>query len=98
VVTLVAHYLWVQATTVLPIEVTGVVAYLQLPISLSMNALFSDQRITGRIVAGAACVVAANLLTVGLRARWSRREQRNIAPPAPRHEEEKPLMNADKRG
>jgi drug/metabolite transporter (DMT)-like permease len=52
VVTLVAHYLWVQATTVLPIEVTGVVAYLQLPMSLSLNWLLTDQPITGRMVAG----------------------------------------------
>jgi drug/metabolite transporter (DMT)-like permease len=73
IVTLVAHYLWVQATTVMPIEVTGVVAYLQLPMSLTMNWLFSDTPLTARMIAGAACVVAANLLTVGLRARWSRR-------------------------
>lgn len=73
IVTLVAHYLWVQATTVLPIEVTGVVAYLQLPMSLTMNWLLSDKPLTGRMVLGAAFVVAANLLTVGLRARWSRR-------------------------
>ncbi|HMP07568.1 MAG TPA: DMT family transporter [Lacipirellulaceae bacterium] len=72
VVTLVGHYLWVQATTVLPIQVTGVVAYLQLPTSLAMNALLLGLRPTPAMLAGAACIVAANLLTVLLRSRRRR--------------------------
>jgi drug/metabolite transporter (DMT)-like permease len=69
VVTLVAHYLWVQATTVLPIQTTSVVAYFQLPASLAMNWLLIGVQMTPRMLAGSACIVAANLLTVGLRVR-----------------------------
>jgi drug/metabolite transporter (DMT)-like permease len=66
VVTMVAHYLWVQATTALPIQVTSVVSYLQLPTSLTMNWLLIGAKLTPWMIAGAACVVAANFLTLGL--------------------------------
>jgi drug/metabolite transporter (DMT)-like permease len=75
VVTLIGHYLWVQATTVLPLAVTGVVAYLQLPLSLSVNYFAIDVKVTRGMIAGAACIVAANLLTVGLRARREKPEK-----------------------
>ncbi|HMO87061.1 MAG TPA: hypothetical protein PKC18_19300, partial [Lacipirellulaceae bacterium] len=55
-----------------PIQVTGVVAYLQLPTSLAMNALLLGLRPTPAMLAGAACIVAANLLTVLLRSRRRR--------------------------
>lgn len=73
VVTLVGHYLWVQATTVLPLSVTGVVAYLQLPMSLTVNYLALGVAVTGGMVAGAACIVAANLLTAWVRAHQAKR-------------------------
>ncbi len=72
VVTLVGHYIWVQATTVLPIQVTGVVAYLQLPMSLTVNYLTLGEPLTPSMATGAACIVAANLLTVGMGARRGR--------------------------
>jgi drug/metabolite transporter (DMT)-like permease len=65
VVTLVGHYLWVQATTVLPIQTTGVVAYLQLPMSLTMNYLLIGVPMTGAMALGAALIVAANALAIG---------------------------------
>lgn len=73
VVTLIGHYLWVQATTVLPLAITGVVAYLQLPLSLTVNYFAINVPVTRAMVAGAACIVAANLLTVGMRARHASR-------------------------
>jgi drug/metabolite transporter (DMT)-like permease len=75
VVTLVGHYLWVQATTVLPIQVTSVVSYLQLPTSLAMNYLFIREPLTPSMLAGAACIVVANLLTLGLRGTRSPHQQ-----------------------
>ena len=66
VVTLVGHYLWVQATTVLPIQTTSVLAYTQLPVSLTMNYFLIDKPLTMGMAIGAACIVAANGLALGL--------------------------------
>jgi drug/metabolite transporter (DMT)-like permease len=68
VVTLVGHLMWVEATTELPIGVTSVLAYLQLPASLAMNFLFIGERMTPAMLAGAACILAANALAL-----WPRR-------------------------
>jgi drug/metabolite transporter (DMT)-like permease len=74
VVTLIGHYIWVQATTVLPIQTTAVLVYLQPPLALTINHLALNDPITPGMIAGAACIVAANLLTIGLRARRVRDE------------------------
>lgn len=70
VVTLVGHLLWVHASTELPIRVTSVLAYLQLPSVLAVNyvAIQAERdKMTGWMLAGAACIVAANAIALGER-------------------------------
>lgn len=66
IVTLVGHYLWVQATTELPIQLTSVLSYLQLPVTLAMNFLLIREGMTVRMMWGAALIVAANALALGV--------------------------------
>jgi drug/metabolite transporter (DMT)-like permease len=69
IVTLVGHYLWVQATTELPIQITSVLSYLQLPVTLAMNYLLIHERMTANMLLGAGLIVAANALALGVRPR-----------------------------
>ncbi|MGD9636075.1 MAG: DMT family transporter [Pirellulales bacterium] len=68
-VTLVGHFLWVKATTVLPIETTSVLSYLQLPVTLAMNWLLVHDKFTTPMLAGATLIVAANALALGRRSK-----------------------------
>jgi drug/metabolite transporter (DMT)-like permease len=68
-VTLVGHYLWVQVTTELPIQATSVISYLQLPVTLAMNYALIGEELSGRMTAGAALIVVANALALGMRSR-----------------------------
>ncbi|MBX3426033.1 MAG: DMT family transporter [Pirellulales bacterium] len=65
VVTLVGHLLWVRASTDLPIRITAVLAYLQLPTALAVNHLVLGEHLTPRMLVGAGCIVAANALALG---------------------------------
>ncbi len=64
VVTLIGHYLWVQVTTDLPLQLTSVLGYLQLPASLLLNYLLIDEEMTLTMAAGGACIVAGNMLAL----------------------------------
>ncbi|QDT01305.1 DMT family transporter [Adhaeretor mobilis] len=64
VITLAAHFLWIQAATVLPISITGVLAYLQLPTSLAFAWLLIDEPITLSMLFGAALVIVANAMAI----------------------------------
>lgn len=64
VITVVGHYFWVDAITDLPVQVTAVLAYLQLPISVFMTWLLIGERITLGMLVGAALVVAGNIIAV----------------------------------
>jgi hypothetical protein len=64
VVTLVGHYLWVQVSTDLPLQLTSVLGYLQLPASLLLNYLLIDEELTLAMAAGGACIVGGNLLAL----------------------------------
>ncbi|MAT72960.1 MAG: hypothetical protein CMJ58_26050 [Planctomycetaceae bacterium] len=65
VVTLVGHLLWVHATTELPIAITSVLAYLQLPTVLTVNYFAIGEQVSSAMLAGAACIVAANAIALG---------------------------------
>jgi drug/metabolite transporter (DMT)-like permease len=69
VVTLIGHFLWVKATTELPIATTSVLSYLQLPVTLAMNWLLVAEALTLPMLAGAALIVLANVLALGWRSR-----------------------------
>lgn len=64
VVTLVGHYLWVQVSTDLPLQLTSVLGYLQLPASLLLNYLLIGEEMTLAMTAGGACIVGGNLLAL----------------------------------
>jgi drug/metabolite transporter (DMT)-like permease len=64
VVTLAGHYLWVQVSTDLPLQLTSVLGYLQLPASLLLNYLLIDEELTLAMAAGGACIVGGNLLAL----------------------------------
>ncbi len=63
-VNLIGHYLWVQVCTELPLSTTSALGYLQLPASLAFNFAFLGERMTGGMLAGAACIVAGNFLAL----------------------------------
>jgi drug/metabolite transporter (DMT)-like permease len=65
VVNLIAHYLWVQVSTELPLTWTSALGYLQLPASLAFNVVFTDERLAAATLAGAACIIAGNILALG---------------------------------
>ncbi|MBL9164168.1 MAG: EamA family transporter [Planctomycetaceae bacterium] len=64
VVTLIGHYLWVQVSTDLPLQLTSVLGYLQLPASLLLNYVLIGEEMTLAMVAGGACIVGGNLLAL----------------------------------
>lgn len=63
VVTLVGHYMWVQVSTELPLQLTSVLGYLQLPAALVIN-YFIGEEMTLAMAVGGACIVAGNLLAL----------------------------------
>jgi drug/metabolite transporter (DMT)-like permease len=63
VVTLLGHYLWVQVSTELPLQLTSVLGYLQLPAALVVN-YFIGEEMTLAMATGGACIVAGNLLAL----------------------------------
>jgi drug/metabolite transporter (DMT)-like permease len=63
VITLIGHYLWVQVSTQLPLQLTSVLGYLQLPAALGVNYLVGEE-MTPAMAAGGACIVAGNLLAL----------------------------------
>lgn len=70
IVTLIGHFLWVRATTELPIETTSILSYLQLPVTLAMNwLLLAAEIITLPMLAGATLIVLANVLALGWRSK-----------------------------
>lgn len=77
VVNLIGHYLWVQVCTELPLPTTSALGYLQLPVSLGMNAALVGEPVTAAMVAGAVLIVTGNALAIGR----PRREVVEMEPP-----------------
>ncbi|MEQ8211934.1 MAG: DMT family transporter [Lacipirellulaceae bacterium] len=71
IVTVVGHFLWVQGATELPIALTGVLAYLQLPSSLFCAWLFVDEPLTAAMLVGAMLVIVGNLIAISDRRKQS---------------------------
>jgi drug/metabolite transporter (DMT)-like permease len=69
VVNLIGHYLWVQMSTELPLSTVSVLGYVQLPTTLAINAMFADDHLTASMLAGAALIVAGNVLALERRKR-----------------------------
>lgn len=69
IVTVVGHFLWVQAATELPLTLTGVLAYLHLPASLTIAWLCIDEPLTATMLLGACLVIVGNLIAISDRSR-----------------------------
>ena len=62
VVTLIAHTLWVHASTALPTTTTSIVSYLYLPAAIFLSWLLIDEDLTGRMLLGAGLILTGNLI------------------------------------
>lgn len=63
-VALVGHGLWIQAITALSTTTTSILSYLYLPGSLIVGYFTIGERLSGRMLVGAGCVLAANALVL----------------------------------
>ncbi len=73
VATLIAHSLWVKATTELPGAIASMVYYLYVPLAMALSYVLVDEQITGLMILGAALIILANFLTIAYRFYLSRR-------------------------
>ncbi len=64
VATLVAHSLWVKATTELPGAIASMVYYLYVPMAMALSYVFIQEKITTLMILGAALIISANLITI----------------------------------
>ena len=62
--TLIAHTLWIKASTELPSNLTAVVYYGYLPISLILSYLLLQEAITLAKVSGAGLIIIANIMAI----------------------------------
>lgn len=67
VVNLIAHYLWVQISTELPLTWTSALGYLQLPTALAFNFVLIGEKLTLGMLGGAALIIWGNVLALGVR-------------------------------
>ncbi len=70
VCTVIGHSLWVKVSTEMPAVFTGVVYYLYVPIAMVSSAVFLQELISAKMIAGALCIIAANI-TIAL-STWRR--------------------------
>lgn len=68
VCTLMLHTLWTRVTTRLSTLTTSVVFYMAVPVALILAVVLLDERITPSMLAGAALIVAGNL--IGIADQW----------------------------
>lgn len=59
--TLIAHSMWVKASTELPGVVTGLVYYLYIPIAIVLSAAFLGEKITLPVIVGGLLILSANI-------------------------------------
>jgi drug/metabolite transporter (DMT)-like permease len=62
--TLIAHTLWIKASTELPANLTAVVYYGYVPISLILSYILLNEEITLTKIVGAGLIIVANILTI----------------------------------
>jgi drug/metabolite transporter (DMT)-like permease len=65
VCTLVQHTLWTRITTRLSTLTTSLLFYMAVPVTLVLAVWLLDERVTARMLTGAALIVAGNLLGIG---------------------------------
>lgn len=67
IATLVAHSLWVKATTELPATVTSMIYYLYVPVAMLLSFWFFNESFDLQKIVGAGIIVLANLITIVVR-------------------------------
>ncbi|WP_372759576.1 DMT family transporter [Litorivivens sp.] len=68
--TVVAHGLWVKASTELPPVFTGIIYYVYIPLAMISSSVFLDEAITARKLLGAGMIIGASTLVTLYR--WQR--------------------------
>ncbi len=59
--TVIAHSLWVKASTELPAIYTSLIYYLYVPIAMLLSSLFLQEEITVEMISGTCLIIGANL-------------------------------------
>ncbi len=70
--TVVAHGLWVKASTELPPVFTGIIYYVYIPLAMISSSVFLDEAITPQKLLGAGMIIGASTLVTLYR--WRRRQ------------------------
>jgi drug/metabolite transporter (DMT)-like permease len=70
--TLIAHTLWIKVTTELPSNLTAVIYYTYIPISMLLSMLFLAEVLTWQKIVGASMIITANILVVILHKRFQK--------------------------
>ena len=63
VCTVIGHSLWVKSSSELPAIITSLIYYLYVPIAMVSSFVFLRESITLTMVAGAGCIIVANVFT-----------------------------------
>ena len=71
--TLIAHTLWIKATTELPNNLTAVIYYSYVPISMLLSFFVLGESMSWQKISGAALIISANILVVLLHNRNTRK-------------------------
>jgi len=66
VCTVIGHSLWVKSSSELPVIFTSLIYYLYVPIAMITSFIFLQELITPTMIAGAACIIVANIVTATL--------------------------------
>jgi drug/metabolite transporter (DMT)-like permease len=64
VCTLVAHTLWLRASTELPHAATSIIYYLSIPVAMFVSYLFLGEPMPGNKILGAVLIISANLIGI----------------------------------
>lgn len=75
--TLVAHTLWIKATTELPNNLTAVIYYTYVPISMLLSFFVLEESMSLQKISGAALIILANILVVLLHRKNTRKKATN---------------------
>ncbi|MCP4272474.1 MAG: EamA family transporter [Gammaproteobacteria bacterium] len=64
VATLIAHSLWVKATTELPGRFTSIIYYLYIPVAMSLSILILNEQLSASMISGAVIIIGANVMVL----------------------------------
>jgi len=64
VATLIAHSLWVKATTELPGRFTSIIYYLYIPMAMSLSVLILKEPLSPSMITGAMIIIGANIIVL----------------------------------